>query len=136
MEEKFPDQERRENLRYHLETPCDYSIRFRTSDSDEYLASMSGNIGLGGILLLSASPFDIGKTLDIEISFDDDTGRVNVLIPGKVIWVDEKDEESPGGMKYYIGAQFDLKSEDQKNLLIKFMEKYITFDEEDEQLLI
>ena len=136
MEQDYPGPERRDNLRYTLECPTDYSIRFCLSGSDQYQTSLSGNIGLGGILLLSSTPLDIGQSIDIEIFYHTGKTELKTTFIGQIIWVDEKKDNSGDDKKYFLGVQFDSITEEQNNMLINFIERYIMIEEGDEELIV
>ena len=136
MEKDYPGPDRRDNLRYNLKCPSDYIIRFGLTGTNEFQTSLSGNIGLGGILLLSSVLFEMEDVIDIEISYQSRGQDVKATFLGKIIWVEEKNIEVDNEKKYFFGVQFENVTDEQNSILVDFIEKYIMINPGDEELIV
>jgi len=124
LDEDYDGPERRNEKRFPFYQSSPYTIRFCLSGSNQFHVSLSGNIGYGGLLLFSHESFNVDDIVDVEISYNNENS-VKTVIESTVIWVDEKGKDENGNKVFMIGAQFNISSEDQENVLRDFLEKYI-----------
>ena len=108
--------ERRQYTRYDFP----YPVRFRLSESKEYISSFCGNISLGGLMLISPVEFHVKDKLDISISYSINTNIFVLNINGSIIWTNNDSKER----KWMCGIQYLDLSEAQKTELEKFINGY------------
>ena len=125
MLDNYGGPERRHGQRFPFANSSPYLIRFRDSGTDNFQTSTSGNIGFGGILLISDFSFSIGDFIDIEISFEDGNTAITIVIQSTVIWIETRNEDENNEINYHVGAEFNIATEEESETLNKFIEKHI-----------
>lgn len=89
-------------------------VTLRQEGKPTAIATVTENIGLGGICVLLEKSFDIFSTVDLEISLDD--GKAPVRVQGTVVWVVRR-RDVKKGPTFDTGVEFaDLSTEDKARL--------------------
>ncbi|MGH9870265.1 MAG: diguanylate cyclase [Candidatus Polarisedimenticolia bacterium] len=118
--------ERREFMRLDLGNE-DLQVAFVPEGEARQAPASMKNISSGGVLFDSATPLELGHTVQVICASRKDGEKV--LIPGKVVRVESFDAE--GGTRYEIGVLFDLVVEEQLEGVVDFLERFIAGTDEE-----
>jgi diguanylate cyclase (GGDEF)-like protein len=111
--------ERREYIRLAMNNE-DLVVTLIPEGSVDSSPGSMKNISSGGVLFESATPIDLGRTVQILCRNRRESDQV--LIPGRVVRIEKF--ESDEGERYEIGVLFDLVVEEQLEGVIDFLERF------------
>ncbi|MBN1697475.1 MAG: PilZ domain-containing protein [Spirochaetales bacterium] len=94
------------------------NVAYDMSPEQRWLESTTRDIGAGGICLITTSPIEVGKVVDIKFHIPDEQKPVKVS--GKIVWNEEYKEG--GGGKFYNGIQFIRIDEADRDLIGKYVD--------------